>query len=258
MKPSGLILGIMVISSRLRRLPVFQTLDESRLLRLDPWLQELDFLANEPVYRTGDACDGLYAIQRGAVILRTERPGEPVGQGGHLSSGDLFGEAEVVNRSTREMTARALSRTAVLRIPPEALVDLLAEDPTFGMLLRGLATQRRMVHTRHALSSPTRKEPRIWLDRDVELSLGAGKKLTARLEDLSCSGACFAAAPESWQVGTQVFFTLGVDGHPNLLRARGVIRWRDEVLAGVAFEAGPMFRREVDEALRVLTPLVAA
>lgn len=247
-----------MLTSRLRRLPVFQTVDESRLLRLEPWLEELDFQPNEPVYRTGGACDGLYAIQRGAVTLRTERPGEAVGQGLHLGPGDLFGEAEAINRSVREMTARALCRAAVLRIPSEALVELLAGDPTFGMLLRGLATQRRMVHARHFLASSTRKEPRIWLDREVELSLGAGKRFMARLEDLSAGGACFASVPESWQVGAQVIFTLGVDGHPNLLQARGVVRWRDEAQAGVAFEAGPMFRRQVDEALRVLTPLAAA
>ncbi len=244
--------------SRLLRLPVFQTVAESRLLRLEPWLKELDFLANESVYRTGDAWDGLYAIRRGAVTLRAERPGEAVGQGLHLGPGDLFGEGEAVNRTSREMTARALCRSAVLRIPPEALVDLLAEDPTFGMLLRGLATQRRMVHARHLLSSSTRKEPRIWLDREVELNLGAGKRFTAHLEDLSCGGACFASVPESWQVGTQVIFTLGVGGHPNLLQARGVVRWRDEAQAGIAFEAGPMFRKQVDEALQVLKPLAAA
>jgi CRP-like cAMP-binding protein len=245
-------------TSRLSRLPVFQTLDESRLLRLEPWLEELDFGANQPVYRIGEAWDGLYAIRRGAVALRAERPGEAVGQGFHLGTGDLFGEAEAVNGTAREMTARALCRTSLLRIPPEALVDLLAENPTFGMLLRGLATQRRMVHVRHLLSSSTRKEPRIWLDREVELNLGAGKRFMAHLEDLSCGGACFASVPESWQVGTQVIFTLGVGGHPNLLQARGVVRWRDEALAGIAFEAGPMFRKQVDEALRVLTPLSAA
>lgn len=245
-------------SSRLGRLPVFATLDEPRLQRLERRLEELDFRANEPVYRTGDACDGLYVVQRGAVVLRAERLGQAVGQGLHRGAGDLFGEAEVADRVPREMTARALGRTAVLRVPLDGLAGLIAEEPTVGMLLRGLATQRRMAHARHLLSSSTRKEVRIWLDREVELNLGAGKRFTARLEDLSCGGACFAAAPESWQVGASVIFTLGVAGHPNLLDVRGTVRWRDEALVGLAFEAGPLFRKQVEEALRVLAPLVAA
>lgn len=244
--------------SRLRRLPVFETLDESRLQRLERCVEELDFRANEPVYRTGDACDGLYVVQRGAVVLRTERLGQAVGQGLHRGIGDLFGEAEVADRSPREMTARALGRTTVLRVPLDPLVGLLADEPATGMLLRGLATQRRMAHTRHLLASSTRKEVRIWLDREVELNLGSGKRFTARLEDLSCGGACFASAPETWQVGASVIFTLGVDGHPNLLNARGTVRWRDEALVGVAFESGPLFRRQVDETLRVLAPRAVA
>lgn len=245
-------------SSRLGRLPLFETLDGARLQGLERFLEELDFLPNEPVYRTGDACDGLYVVRRGAVSVRAERLGEAVGQGFHRGVGDLFGEAEVASRAPREMTARALGRTTVLRVPLDPLMALLAEEPTFGMLLRGLATQRRMTHARHLLASSTRKEVRIWLDREVELDLGPGKKFKTRLEDLSCGGACFAAAPESWQVGRSVIFTLGVDGHPNLLNARGTVRWRDEALVGIAFEAGPLFRKQVDEALRVLAPLAVA
>lgn len=244
--------------SRLGRLPVFHTLSESRLQWLERSLEELELHANQPVYRTGDPCDGLYVVRRGAVSVRTERPGEAVGQGFHHGLGDLFGEAEVIDRTLREMTARAVCRAAVLRIPLGRMADLLAEEPSLAILLRGLATQRRMAHTRHLLASSTRKEVRIWLDREVELDLGGGRRFRARLEDLSFGGACFASVPESWQVGTPVIFTLGVDGHPNLLQARGTVRWRDEAQVGIAFEAGPLFRRQVDETLRVLSPLAAA
>lgn len=243
-----------MLASRLRRLAVFDEVSESRLLALEPWLEERAYRPNQTVYAAGEPCDGLYAILKGSAILRAERPGQPVGQGLILGVGELLGEAELLARTRRELTARAAGMAVLLRVPPDPLLDLLAGEPTFAMALRSVATRRRMLLARNLLSS-TRKETRIWLDREVTLSLGNGRQVPARLEDLSGGGACFASAPESWQVGSRVSFSLGIEGHPNLLQARGVVRWRDEALVGIAFEStGPIHRQQVDEALRVLGP----
>jgi CRP-like cAMP-binding protein len=240
---------------RLRRLPVFENVSEVRLHRLESHLEERDYRSNEAVYRAGAPCDGMYAVLRGAVVLRAENPGEPVGVGLTIAAGEVFGQSEVLERTPRELTARALCPTALVRIPLDPLLGLLADEPDLGMSLRSLTTRRRVGHARTMLASPTRKEPRIWVDRDVILTLGNGLQVTARLEDLSGGGACIAAAPDTWQVGSRVIFTLGVDGHPNLLQARGVVRWRDESLVGICFDSiGPIHRMQVSEALRVLGP----
>ena len=244
--------------SRLRRFALFEQVSEARLLALEPWLQERELRPNQTAYVVGDPCGGLYAVIRGAVNLRSERPGKPVGQGLSLGPGEVFGEAEVLGLGARELTVRALVRTTLLHLPLDPILGLLAEEPAFGLALRGLSTRRRMVLAR-ALLAATRKEPRIWLDRDVTLCLGNGMKVAARLEDLSGGGACFAAAPESWQVGELVNFSLGIEGRPNLLQARGVVRWRDEALVGISFEStGVIHRQQVDEVLRALTPLELA
>jgi len=240
--------------SRLRRLPVFDEVPEARLLALEPRLEERAYRPNQTVYAAGEPCDGLYAILKGSVTLRAERPGQPVGQGLHLGAGELVGEGELSGRHERELTVRAAGMTSLLRIPLDPLMGLLAEEPMLAMALRSLATRRRMLLARNLLAS-TRKETRIWLDREVLLSLGSGREVPARLEDLSGGGACFASAPESWQPGSKVSFALGVEGRPNLLQARGVVRWRDEALVGIAFEStGPIHRQQVDEVLRVLVP----
>lgn len=242
-----------MLASRLRRLPVFDEVPEERLLALEPWLEERAYRPNQTVYAAGEPCDGLYAVQKGSVILRSERPGQPVGQGLNLGVGELFGDAELLGRGGRELTARAASMSILLRLPLDPLVSLLAEEPALGMALRGLTTRRRMLLARTLLAS-TRKETRIWLDREVLLSLGNGRQVPARLEDLSGGGACFASAPESWQPGSKVSFALGVEGRPNLLQARGVVRWRDEALVGIAFEStGPIHRQQVEEVLRTLS-----
>lgn len=241
--------------SRLSRFALFEQVSEARLLALEPWLQERELRPNQTAYVVGDPCDGLYAVIRGAVNLRAERPGTAVGQGLSLGPGEVFGEAEVLGRGARELAVRALVRTTLLHLPLDPILGLLAEELAFGLALRGLSTRRRMVLAR-ALLAATRKEPRIWLDRDVTLYLGNGMKVAARLEDLSGGGACFAAAPESWQVGELVNFSLGIEGRPNLLQARGVVRWRDEALVGISFEStGVIHRQQVDEVLRILTPL---
>ena len=240
--------------SRLRRLPVFDEVPEARLLALEPRLEERAYRSNQTVYAAGEPCDGLYAVLKGGVILRAETPGQPVGQGLNLGGGELFGEGEVLQRSGRELTARALGGSMLLRVPLDPLVSLLVEEPAFNLMLRSLTARRRMLMARNLLAS-TRKETRIWLDREVMLSLGNGMEVPARLEDLSGGGACFASAPESWQPGSKVSFALGVEGRPNLLQARALVRWRDEALVGIAFEStGPIHRQQVEEVVRTLAP----
>lgn len=240
--------------SRLRRFALFDEVSEARLLALEPSLRERELRSNQTAFAVGDPCDGLYAVIGGAVNLRAERPGMPVGQGLSLGPGEVFGEAEVLGRGPRELAVRALVRTTLLHLPLDAVLGLLAEELAFGLALRGLTTRRRMVLARTLLAA-TRKEPRIWLDREVTLSLGHGQTVAARLEDLSGGGACFAAAPESWQVGAPVNFSLGIEGRPNLLQARGVVRWRDEALVGISFEStGVIHRQQVEEVLRALAP----
>lgn len=241
--------------ARLRQVPIFEGVDEARLLVLEPYLDERTCRSNEAVYRVGDPWNGLYAVVRGAVVLRTERPGRPIEPGLQLGRGDVFGEAELFRRSARELTVRAAGVTTVLRIPPGPLDDLLAESPSAETLLRGLAVRRRMVHARSILTPSTRKEPRIWVDQEVLLTLQDGTRIPARLEDLSRSGACLSAVPETWRAGSPVAFALGIAERPCLLQARGIVRWRDGNLAGVSFEGdGSIHRWQMDLALRILVP----
>lgn len=242
--------------ARLRRVSIFEGVEEARLLALEPHLDERTCRSNEAVYRVGDPWDGLYAVVRGAVVLRTERPGRPIEPGLKLVSGDVFGEAELFRRSARELTVRAVGATTVIRIPPVPLYELLAESPSADTLLRGLAVRRRMIHARSILTpTSTRKEPRIWVDQEVLLTLEDGTRIAARLEDLSRSGACLSAVPEAWRIGSPVAFALGIEDRPSLLQARGIVRWRDGNLAGISFEEhGSIHRRQVESALRTLVP----
>jgi CRP-like cAMP-binding protein len=235
--------------SSLKGLSVFQHVDDERLARLESCLEEKKFGPNEAVFLRDDPCDGLYIVVQGGVVVRSEVPGKPVERVRDVVPGELFGEMEVIESGRRLLSARTVSDTVVRRVPQERLQELL-NDPPLEALLHSLVGRRREA-SRRALS--TRREPRIWVDRDVDVTLEQGEKVHLRLENLSWSGACFGAAPEGWRVTQPLHFSLGAGESDPLLRASGVVRWRQGSCAGIAFDGvGPVHRRRVAQALREL------
>ena len=131
----------------------------------------------------------------------------------------------------------------------------VARYPFIGTLLRTLTIRRRTMQTRTRVAPSTRREPRIWVDREVVLRLDGSLPIAVRLEDLSTNGACFTAVPRSWQTGQHLSFTLGTKEWPNLLQVSGHVRWQELGSVGVVFEnAGPQLRQKVEQALRALVP----
>jgi len=237
----------------LRGLPAFAGVDENRLDRLATHLRERTCRPNEVVYRNGDPCDGLYIVAGGAILLRTEVPGQPIDRVFDLGAGEIFGEEEL-GGAPRSLAARALGATTLWHLPLAPLRELLREHPFVETLLRALGVRRRSSRLRARLAPSSRREPRIWVDRPVMVTVD-GERVGVRLEDLSPGGACFASVPESWTPGRQVDFTLSIAGRADLLRTRGTIRWHDHTSAGIEFEPGDAaWKRRVDQALRALVP----
>jgi hypothetical protein len=106
------------------------------------------------------------------------------------------------------------------------------------------------------LAPHSRREPRIWVDRDVWITTGPrGESYRVRLVDLSNGGACISRAPADWTAGKELSFTLGTLEKPGLLQVRGIVRWRNESSVGIAFEdTGVAHRRRIEQALRELVP----
>jgi len=241
--------------SRLARLPIFEGVAREKLLLADKAVEERACHSNEVIYRTGDPCDGLYVIERGAVLFRAERVGQPVERVKELGAGEVFGEKEVCEETPRELTLRSLGESVLLRLPLEPLRRLMADHPLLETALRTLAIRRRSAQLRASLGSSSRKEPRIWVDRPVRLTLaGGGEEVRALLEDLSPGGACLSGAPAAWRPGQRLALSIGLDGQPALLHVSAEVRWSQRGSVGLAFEnTGPVHRRAVEAALRVLT-----
>ena len=240
--------------SRLARLPIFEGIPKEKLLLAEAATEERSCHPNEIIYRTGDPCDGLYLVLRGAVLFRAERVGQPVERVKELGAGEVFGEKEVCEEKPRELTLRSLGGSDLLRLPLEPLRRLMADHPLLETALRTLAIRRRSAQLRASLGPSSRKEPRIWVDGDVLLTLPDGNRLRVRLEDLSPGGACLAGAPAAWRPGQRLSFSLGVAGQPDLLHLNAEVRWSQRGSVGLAFAgAGPVHRKAVEAALRALT-----
>ena len=240
-------------TSLFKRVAVFQGLPDEWVAELTAAAEERSFDGNSIVFRKDDPCDGLYVVARGGVVVRNEVVGQPIERVRALGPGDVFGEAEALDALPRQFSARTLGPTVVYRIPEEPLMEVLHRHPEIEVTLRAPMPRRRTARM-HALMAPaSRMEPRIWVDRDVLLTLEPGRRIPLRLENLSSGGACFSPAPEEWRVKTPLSFIIGIDSNPELLRVSGAVRWRLGGAVGVSFDgAGPALRRRVQEVLREL------
>jgi CRP-like cAMP-binding protein len=239
----------------LKRLPFFGGVAEEWLSQLASSAEEKSFGPNSIVFRKDDPCDGLYVIAQGGVVVRNEVVGQPIERVRELGPGDVFGESEAFEGTPRRFSARTLGPTTVYRIPEEPLLSFLREHPEVEMQLRAPVVRRRTAR-QHALLAPSsRMEPRIWIDREVVVTLDGGEQLELKLENLSTGGACLSAAPGEWRVTKILSFALGTPIRPELVKVSGAVRWRLGDVVGISFDgAGPALRRRIQRAVRELVP----
>lgn len=237
----------------LDQLSLFAGVSKDRLTLLASRAEVEVYAPNEVIYRTGDACDGLYLVSEGGVLLRNETRGEPVDRVLDVAAGDLFGETEVMESGARRFTARAFGATKVVWIPTEPLLELLRDQPMVETSLRMLSIRRQTSRARARLAPSNRREPRIWLDQDVVIKTDRGESHRVRLVDLSTGGACIAQPPITWKIGDPVVFTLSLAGRADLLSVRGIVRWRANGAVGISFEShGSGHRRRIESVLQTL------
>ena len=234
---------------------VFAGVSPERLALLAARCEEKSYSSNQLVFRRGDRSDSLWAVSAGGVLLRTEVPGQAIDRLFDIGPEEIFGETEILEGSPCQATARALGATTLIHIPQDPLRELLRDHPAVETHLRMLAVRRRSARVRAMLAPHSRREPRIWVDRDVWITFPRGESHRVRLVDLSNGGACISRAPVDWTAGEKLGFSLGTLEKPNLLQLRATVRWRNESTVGLAFEdTGSPLRRRIEQALQDLVP----
>lgn len=146
----------MVHPDLLSKLPIFAGLDAvhtealARVSYLRPYDRgECVFLEGEPI----PAC--FHVLLAGTLqILKSSHSGKETALR-LIRPGELFGWAALLDTGSAPATARAMTASRVLKIPKDALLKLLAEEPAVALkLLATLAERLRDVHEQlHAVIS---------------------------------------------------------------------------------------------------------
>jgi CRP-like cAMP-binding protein len=126
----------------LRTSELFSDLNDIHLDLILMVCEEINYPADEVIFRQDDPGDALYIIAHGNVDIILE-PDDPGGNSLHvatLTKGATFGETVLVEEGHRSATARTTETTDLLRIPRERLVTLTEDYPEIGFkIMRRIA-----------------------------------------------------------------------------------------------------------------------
>jgi CRP/FNR family cyclic AMP-dependent transcriptional regulator len=104
---------------------------------------EVSFGADETIFRTGDAPDGMY------VVLEGEAQVDVGGRFHRLKAGDFFGEMALLSSDKRMATVRVVEPVRALHIQAEAFESYLLDHPQVAVsMLRAVVLRLREVEQR--------------------------------------------------------------------------------------------------------------
>ncbi len=126
----------------LRQIPFFAGLPREALARVVGKLEQREVAAGQVIFRQGDAGDGLYVVQSGAVEVVLEDGRAAVQSLAVLGPYDCFGEMSLLTGQNRSATVRALVESAVLKLAKEPWDELLAQHPSISLHFCKVLSQR--------------------------------------------------------------------------------------------------------------------
>ncbi|MDQ3877308.1 MAG: cyclic nucleotide-binding domain-containing protein [Actinomycetota bacterium] len=128
-------------AARLKKVPMFSSLEPEVLASLSERLLLERFAPGEDIVRQGDAGDKLYILTRGAadVLVRTDRGETRVNT---IKEGDYFGEYALLTGEERTATVRATQPTEVYSLAKQEFTDLVESEPRLQQMLSSFVAQR--------------------------------------------------------------------------------------------------------------------
>ncbi len=123
----------------LRRVPMFQTMDDSQLKLLSFASERVNFMPGEAFIREGDMADHAYVVLSGTVDILIEANGaeHKVNQ---VGANSLIGEIALLHDSPRTATVRAHDRVTCLKLSRDVFFHLARSSPDFSTaVMRELA-----------------------------------------------------------------------------------------------------------------------
>ncbi len=132
----------------LRRMPLFQALDERRLKVIAMTGQVLSFLPGERIAEKGEDGDAAYVILAGEVrVLMPREGGETLITS--LGPGEIVGELAVLTGNPRATALAAEGDLKLLRLERDAVLALLREYPDVALgVIRVIAARLEAMNAR--------------------------------------------------------------------------------------------------------------
>jgi CRP/FNR family cyclic AMP-dependent transcriptional regulator len=125
----------------LDRIPLFRHLPPEQLAMLQAAAERRPLKEGESVFTQGDAADALYIMDSGHVDIILAAEGGEI-QIASFKGGSFFGELGLFDQQPRNATARAGPDTEIIRIPAEAIMDLIDRHPSAARHFLRVVAQR--------------------------------------------------------------------------------------------------------------------
>jgi voltage-gated potassium channel len=119
------------------KVPLFARLSAARIASIASLLRFERVEASELIVRRGESADCMYFVLSGEIEVAT--PGGPV----HLGAGDYFGEAGLIEHTTRNADVRARTECTLLVLMERDFWSLLDAQPELGAEVRANMERRR-------------------------------------------------------------------------------------------------------------------
>jgi CRP/FNR family transcriptional regulator, cyclic AMP receptor protein len=114
------------------------------LAAVGPGSATRDHQKTQPIFSQGDRADAVFFVQRGKVKLTVlSRQGKQAVVA-LLGPGDFFGEGCLAGQPVRMATATALTESAVLRLPKQAMIRALHRDAAFAEVFTAYLLSRNI------------------------------------------------------------------------------------------------------------------
>ncbi len=127
----------------LKKIPLFQSIPEGELLRLDENLKSVSVTKGEIIISEGEVGDCLYIIRRGRVkvVADVKDVDEPVVLS-FLGAGDYFGEMALITGEPRSATVVAEQDCSLYEVKKKNFDDLVMNNPAISLSLTHMLSQR--------------------------------------------------------------------------------------------------------------------
>jgi CRP/FNR family cyclic AMP-dependent transcriptional regulator len=117
-------------------LPLFSRLSRRQLRGIAKAAKVVDYAPAEIIVQSGERGDSFYLMLEGRARV--------LGRSRALRSGDFFGEMALVDGGPRSATITALSAVRVMKLPRQAFLRALKQDPQIGLaIMKTLAARVR-------------------------------------------------------------------------------------------------------------------